>query len=497
MSIEDKIADLLKESEALQMAEASCNKTKMKESDDEDEDDLDEAEENPTGIKIYHKDKTGKASHTIAFTHQDAARVHKEVAKSGGKVTHHALMFGTKEGPKQALSEDFDEDYILDLDEAFAVHRHGGSIGSGGPSHVKTHETKEDAKEHAKRLNKGLSPGEKKYYGIKYKVSETKDGVKEGYEVLELDEEQLDELSKKTLGSYVKKASAEASFASKLAGAASAGEYSKDAMSKEKQHSDLAKKRKAGINTAVNKLTKEDIDADVDALMNGENLTEEFREKATAIFEAAVMSRVTQEVETLEEEFQERLVEYYEGAKEEIVEKVDGYLNYVVEQWMNDNELAVTTGIKNDILEGFVSGMKNLFQEHYIEVPDEKLDLVAELQESVATLESKLDESLESNVTMSKYINYVERNTITEEFCKSMTDTEVEKFKSLAEELSFEDSDTYSSKLQIIKENYFGKKTTGTIGSIVTDSPVQLTESVQNIDPNVAQYLETFNRIKI
>ena len=210
------------------------------------------------------------------------------------------------------------------------------------------------------------------------------------------------------------------------------------------------------------------------------------------------MSRVTQEVETLEEEFQERLVEYYEGAKEEIVEKVDGYLNYVVEQWMNDNELAVTTGIKNDILEGFVSGMKNLFQEHYIEVPDEKLDLVAELQESVAKLESKLDESLESNVTMSKYINYVERNTITEEFCKSMTDTEVEKFKSLVEELSFEDTDTYSSKLQIIKENYFGKKSTaGKVGSIVTDSPVQLTESVQNIDPNVAQYLETFNRIKI
>ena len=158
----------------------------------------------------------------------------------------------------------------------------------------------------------------------------------------------------------------------------------------------------------------------------------------------------------------------------------------------------IENGLKSDILEGFVSGLKNLFQEHYIEVPDEKLDLVAELQESVYKLESKLDESLESNVTMSKYINYVERNTITEEFCKSMTDTEVEKFKSLAEELSFEDTDTYSSKLQIIKENYFGKKSTaGTVGSIVTDSPVQLTESVQNIDPNVAQYLETFNRIKI
>jgi len=437
MSIEDKIADLLKESEALHLAEASCGgnmKPKMKESDDEDEDDLevtkeskmkmkkedlDEAEENPTGIKIYHKDKTGKASHTIAFTHQDAARVHKEVAKEGGKVTHHALMFGTKEGPKQALSEDIDQ----------------------------------------------------------------------------LDEEQLVELSKKTLGSYVKKARTDSvSDAMALAANTTSG-FNKERKIPLTRN---LNNRKAGINRAVDKLTKEDIDADVDALMNGENLTEEFREKATAIFEAAVMSRVTQEVESLEEEFQDRLVEYYEGAKEEIVEKVDGYLNYVVEQWMNDNELAVTTGIKNDILEGFVSGMKNLFQEHYIEVPDEKLDLVAELQESVATLESKLDESLESNVTMSKYINYVERNTITEEFCKSMTDTEVEKFKSLAEELSFEDSDTYSSKLQIIKENYFGKKpTAGTVQSIVTDSPVQLTESVQNIDPNVAQYLETFNRIKL
>jgi hypothetical protein len=341
----------------------------------------------------------------------------------------------------------------------------------------------------------------KRKAGINTAVNKLTKEDLEGFSVEELEDfmmsedyEQLDELSKKTLGSYVKKAS------NKLMthGTNAMTSVARNDFANADYHSKGIVKRKAGINTAVNKLTKEDIDADVDALMNGENLTEEFREKATAIFEAAVMSRVTQEVETLEEEFQERLVEYYEGAKEEIVEKVDGYLNYVVEQWMNDNELAVTTGIKNDILEGFVSGMKNLFQEHYIEVPDEKLDLVAELQESVAKLESKLDESLESNVTMSKYINYVERNTITEEFCKSMTDTEVEKFKSLAEELSFEDTDTYSSKLQIIKENYFGKKSTaGKVGSIVTDSPVQLTESVQNIDPNVAQYLETFNRIKI
>ena len=435
MSIEDKIADLLKESEALQMAEACKTNTKMKESDDED--DLEESEQ---------LDELSKK--TLGSYDKKASAEANFASKLAGS----------------ASAGEYSKDNI-DKENKYS--------------------------DHAMKRRKGIDKAINKL---------TKEDL-EGFSVEELEDfmmsedyEQLDELSKKTLGSYVKKASNKL-----MSHGTNAMTYiARNDSAKADYHIKGIAKRKAGINTAVNKLTKEDIDADVDALMNGENLTEEFREKATAIFEAAVMSRVTQEVETLEEEFQERLVEYYEGAKEEIVEKVDGYLNYVVEQWMNDNELAVTTGIKNDILEGFVSGMKNLFQEHYIEVPDEKLDLVAELQESVAKLESKLDVSLESNVTMSKYINYVERNTITEEFCKSMTDTEVEKFKSLAEELSFEDTDTYSSKLQIIKENYFGKKSTaGKVGSIVTDSPVQLTESVQNIDPNVAQYLETFNRIKI
>jgi hypothetical protein len=440
MSIEDKIADLLKESEALQMAEACKTNTKIKESDDEDEDDEDDLEESEQLDELSKK--------TLG----------SYVKKASG--------------------------------EASFASKLAGAAGAG-----------EYSKDAIAKEKQHSDLAKKRKAGINTAVNKLTKEDLEGFSVEELEDfmmsedyEQLDELSKKTLGSYVKKAS------NKLMthGTNAMTSVARNDFANADYHSKGIVKRKAGINTAVNKLTKEDIDADVDALMNGENLTEEFREKATAIFEAAVMSRVTQEVETLEEEFQERLVEYYEGAKEEIVEKVDGYLNYVVEQWMNDNELAVTTGIKNDILEGFVSGMKNLFQEHYIEVPDEKLDLVAELQESVAKLESKLDESLESNVTMSKYINYVERNTITEEFCKSMTDTEVEKFKSLAEELSFEDTDTYSSKLQIIKENYFGKKSTaGKVGSIVTDSPVQLTESVQNIDPNVAQYLETFNRIKI
>ena len=240
-----------------------------------------------------------------------------------------------------------------------------------------------------------------------------------------------------------------------------------------------------------------DVQEDVDALLYGEDLSEEFKVKAATIFEAAVMSRVNAEVATLEESFEARLVEQAELDKEEINEKVDGYLNFVVEQWMSDNEIAIENGLKTDILEGFVDGLKGLFQDHYIEVPEERFDVVGDLQEQVNFLESKLDESLEQNVSMLKELNEKVRDSITEDFCLNMTDTEVEKFKALAEELGYESKETYTAKLQVIKENYFNRKPSAIVESVVTDSPVELTEeTTTRIDSNVARYLETFNRIK-
>ena len=239
-----------------------------------------------------------------------------------------------------------------------------------------------------------------------------------------------------------------------------------------------------------------DVQEDVDALLFGEDLTEEFKVKAATIFEAAVMARVNAEVATLEEAFEARLVEQAELDKEEIIEKVDGYLGYVVEQWMSDNEIAIENGLKSDILEGFVDGLKTLFVEHYIEVPEERFDIVGDLQEQVDFLESKLDESLEQNVQMMKELNEMTRDSVTGEFCSDMTDTEVEKFTALAEELAYEDAENFASKLQIIKENYFGKKPLTHVESVVTDSPVQLNEETKIVDANVARYLETFNRIK-
>ena len=238
---------------------------------------------------------------------------------------------------------------------------------------------------------------------------------------------------------------------------------------------------------------KVDVSEDVAALINGEELTEEFKTKAATIFEAAVVTRVKAEVAKIEEQFDARLQEEVETIKEGIVEKVDGYLNYVVEQWMTDNELALENGMKSEILESFVSGMKNLFEQHYIDVPEEKFDLIGDLQEQVDSMSAKLDEQLAANVELTKKVNEMTRTSAISEATDGMADTDVEKFNALAEELSFEDIESFKTKLQTIKENYFGKKAT-VVESVVTDEPVQLMEDTKAVDPVMAQYLRALGR---
>jgi len=232
-----------------------------------------------------------------------------------------------------------------------------------------------------------------------------------------------------------------------------------------------------------------DVSADVAALINGEELTEEFKTKAATIFEAAVISRVKQESAKLKEAFDEELAEQVESIKEGLVEKVDGYLNYVVEQWMTDNELALENGMKTEIMESFITGMKGLFEQHYIDVPEEKFDVLADMQEQVETTKSKLDEQLAANVELTKQINEMKRVSDISEFSTGMADTDAEKFKGLAEELAYDDAESFKTKLQTIKENYFGKKVTTTVSSVVTDEPVLLEEE-NNVNPVMAGYLK-------
>ena len=233
---------------------------------------------------------------------------------------------------------------------------------------------------------------------------------------------------------------------------------------------------------------------DMDALMNGEELSEEFRAKATTIYEAAVMARVNNEVARIEEEFNTKLLEATEQVKEGLVEQVDGYLDYVVEQWIAQNEIALEHGMKSEILEGFVSGLKGLFEEHYIDIPEEKFDVLGSLEEQVEQLEAKLNEQVAANVELNKTVGSMKRSEIVTEAAEGLTDTEVEKFTGLAEELSYEDEQSFKTKVQTIRENYFTTKAQADVKSVVTDTPVDTLVEEKKLNPAMNAYVSMLNR---
>ena len=252
------------------------------------------------------------------------------------------------------------------------------------------------------------------------------------------------------------------------------------------------------INTpVVEESIKVDISQDVDALMFGESLSEEFRAKATTIFESAVVARVKEEVAHLNIEFEEKLAEQVDSITEGLVDKIDGYLDYVVEQWIENNEIALEHGLKSDIMESFITGMKGLFEEHYIDVPEEKYDVIGEMEAKIDALESKLDEQFERNVELKKSLSESVRKEIVSIVSEGLTSTETEKFSALVEELSYDDEESFKTKVQTIRENYFtGKSSSVLVESVVTDSPVEeINESkYTNIDPTVAAYAQALKQ---
>ena len=187
----------------------------------------------------------------------------------------------------------------------------------------------------------------------------------------------------------------------------------------------------------------------------GEDLSEDFREKATSIFEAAVIARVNNEMEKVSAALEEKYAEEFTVYKEGVVEKIDAYLNYVVENYLEENKLAVESGLRSEIAEDFMSGLKALFKEHYIEVPEEKYDVIGELQDKVTELEEGLNSQLENNVNLNTEVTDLRKKLIIKEMSKDLADTEASKLAKLLEGVEFDNADFYKEKVSVIKENYF------------------------------------------
>jgi hypothetical protein len=212
--------------------------------------------------------------------------------------------------------------------------------------------------------------------------------------------------------------------------------------------------------TLDDRLASVDVSEDVSALTEGEELSEEFKDKAATIFEAAVKSKLRSEVERIEMEKTQEVAEEINTVRDELTEKVDNYMNYVVEEWMKENEIAIERGLKGEIAEDFISGLKSLFEEHYIDVPDEKYDILGSQSEKIDELEAKLNEQIEKTAELKKSHDVLVRESVFAEVASDLADTEVEKFKSLAEEVEFADEESFKAKLDQLKESYFPKATT-------------------------------------
>lgn len=199
---------------------------------------------------------------------------------------------------------------------------------------------------------------------------------------------------------------------------------------------------------------KDALKEDIDALLQGEQLSEEFVKKATTIFEAAVLSRVEQIAEEVESQLQEQFDAAVEELKEDYATKIDDYLNYMVEEWMKENQLAIDTGLRAEIVEDFIGGLRNLFAEHYIDIPEEKVDVVQEMADKVEELEDRLNEEIQRNIEFKKEINEAKKVQAVQAVCEGLTQTQAAKLKSLAESVEFTSEEDFADKLSTLKEAY-------------------------------------------
>lgn len=233
---------------------------------------------------------------------------------------------------------------------------------------------------------------------------------------------------------------------------------------------------------------------DIAAMFSGEDLTEEFKESASTLFEAALTARMNLETLRLEEEFAEALSEEVEEVKEEMTTKIDQYLDYVVEQWIEENKLEIETSLRAQIAENFMDGLYNLFAESYITVPEDRVDVLGELQAQIEELESKLDESINAQLELQSVIDEATQEATFDEVSEGLAATQVEKLRTLAEGIDFNDVESYAKKLNIIKDKYFteGKKVVST--GVITEEAEELTEQAAPVPAHMAHYAAAISR---
>ena len=237
-----------------------------------------------------------------------------------------------------------------------------------------------------------------------------------------------------------------------------------------------------------------DIEEDVDALFGGEELSEEFKEKARTIFEAALGAKVKEIQEALEAQYAEAVTEATEELKGSLQERVDSYLEYVAQEWMVENELAVEQGLKTEMTESFLSGMKGLFEEHYVTIPEDKYDVLESMVDKLDEMETKLNEQIDKNITLNKRLAESSAQGILDQVSDGLADTQKEKLASLAESVEFESEQEYREKLETLKESYFSRTTTAkatpeTLSEGVDSTPAPTTSSMD-------AYLRTLGAFK-
>jgi hypothetical protein len=246
------------------------------------------------------------------------------------------------------------------------------------------------------------------------------------------------------------------------------------------------------IRDAMPKLS---VKEDVEEMFEGQDLSEEFKENASTIFEAAVTARAALEIARLDEEYETRLEESVTEIVEELQTGLDSYLSYVAEKWMNENQVAIESALRNEIMEEFIDGLKGLFVEHYIDIPEEKVSVVESLAAKVEALESALDEQITENAELKTMVLESNKQEILDELAEGLTMSQAEKFFALSEGVHFDgDLDVYAKKLSVVKENYFTKKSATVMNLEEETFEAGETTNSGSVDPSVNRYVQAISR---